>query len=198
MYTLVYSINNEKQNRELISNITHDLKTPITAIKGYVEGIMDGINTKNDFRNELGDLLAYLNLKKEMYVTYNTKYKDIFFTPDMTSAKLQDIFDNWRKYFTRSTPPWGLTHFGSIRKNEDNLRLLADFLARQSEVMNVQNQTFLSYNIFGDNSIGHDKKAIGLLSQLDILTYPTLHLTTLTLRMLMGHSITSSRTRKSK
>lgn len=34
---------NERQNRELISNITHDLKTPITAIKGYVEGIIDGV-----------------------------------------------------------------------------------------------------------------------------------------------------------
>ena len=33
----------EKKNRELISNISHDLKTPITAIKGYVEGIMDGV-----------------------------------------------------------------------------------------------------------------------------------------------------------
>lgn len=33
----------EKQNRELISNITHDLKTPITSIKGYVEGIIDGV-----------------------------------------------------------------------------------------------------------------------------------------------------------
>ena len=33
----------EKQNRELISNISHDLKTPITAIKGYMEGIMDGV-----------------------------------------------------------------------------------------------------------------------------------------------------------
>ena len=31
------------ENKELISNISHDLKTPITTVKGYVEGIMDGV-----------------------------------------------------------------------------------------------------------------------------------------------------------
>ena len=31
------------ESKELLSNISHDLKTPITAIKGYVEGIMDGV-----------------------------------------------------------------------------------------------------------------------------------------------------------
>ena len=33
----------DKENKELISNISHDLTTPITAVKGYVEGIMDGV-----------------------------------------------------------------------------------------------------------------------------------------------------------
>ena len=33
----------DKENKELISNISQDLKTPITAVKGYVEGIMDGV-----------------------------------------------------------------------------------------------------------------------------------------------------------
>ena len=33
----------ERGNRELISNIAHDLRTPITAVKGYSEGLMDGV-----------------------------------------------------------------------------------------------------------------------------------------------------------
>lgn len=33
----------EENRKELISNISHDLKTPITAIKGYIEGIRDGV-----------------------------------------------------------------------------------------------------------------------------------------------------------
>ena len=36
-------LNNERENKALISNIAHDLKTPITAVKGYAEGIIDGV-----------------------------------------------------------------------------------------------------------------------------------------------------------
>jgi signal transduction histidine kinase len=36
-------IKSETESRALISNIAHDLKTPITAVKGYAEGILDGV-----------------------------------------------------------------------------------------------------------------------------------------------------------
>ena len=33
----------QQESREMISNISHDMKTPLTAIKGYSEGLLDGV-----------------------------------------------------------------------------------------------------------------------------------------------------------
>ncbi len=33
----------EQESREMMSYISHDMKTPLTAIKGYAEGILDGV-----------------------------------------------------------------------------------------------------------------------------------------------------------
>jgi signal transduction histidine kinase len=71
------TIESEKKNRELVSNISHDLKTPITSIKGYVEGIMDGIadtpakmdryiktiyNKANDMDSLINELTVYSSI----------------------------------------------------------------------------------------------------------------------------------------
>lgn len=54
----------EEDTRELISNISHDFKTPLTAIKGYSEGLLDGIAKTPD--------------KQEKYLrTIYTKANDI-------------------------------------------------------------------------------------------------------------------------
>ena len=46
------NIQADKESKELISNISHDLKTPITAIKGYVEGIRDGVAVTEEKRDK--------------------------------------------------------------------------------------------------------------------------------------------------
>ena len=45
-------IEGEKENKTLISNIAHDLKTPITAVKGYAEGLMDGVADTQEKRDK--------------------------------------------------------------------------------------------------------------------------------------------------
>ncbi len=75
----------EKQNRELISNISHDLKTPITSIKGYVEGLIDGVantpekqekyirtiyNKANDMDHLIDELTLYSRFESDR-IPYN-------------------------------------------------------------------------------------------------------------------------------
>ena len=75
----------DKRSKELISNISHDLKTPITAIKGYVEGIMDGVadtpekieryirtiyNKANDMDNLINELMLYSKIDSNR-IPYN-------------------------------------------------------------------------------------------------------------------------------
>lgn len=75
----------EEKNRELISNISHDLKTPITAIKGYVEGIKDGVadtpekmdkyirtiyNKANDMERLINELTYYSRIDNNR-IPYN-------------------------------------------------------------------------------------------------------------------------------
>ncbi len=42
----------EDESRELVSNISHDLKTPLTAIKGYTEGLIDGVADTEEKREK--------------------------------------------------------------------------------------------------------------------------------------------------
>lgn len=63
----------EKAIRELVANITHDLRTPLTAIKGYAMGLRDGI--------------AYTPEKQKKYLdTIVIKADDIDFLLDELSA----------------------------------------------------------------------------------------------------------------
>ncbi len=42
----------EQDMRDMISNVSHDLKTPLTAIKGYAEGLLEGIADNPEKRDK--------------------------------------------------------------------------------------------------------------------------------------------------
>ncbi|MDO5291385.1 MAG: HAMP domain-containing sensor histidine kinase [bacterium] len=57
----------QKASKELISCISHDLRTPLSTIKAYAEGLRDGLARDEDTRNEyVGVILKKTNLLVSM------------------------------------------------------------------------------------------------------------------------------------
>ena len=71
------TLHNEQKNRELISNITHDLKTPITAIKGYVEGIMDGVADTDEKKEKYVKTIYNKAIEMDRLINELTYYSGI-------------------------------------------------------------------------------------------------------------------------
>ncbi len=85
----------DEEKKVLISNISHDLKTPITAIKGYAEGIIDGVadtkekqekylrtiyNKANELNILINELTVYSKVDRQRipYNFQNLLVKDYF------------------------------------------------------------------------------------------------------------------------
>lgn len=58
----------ENNRKELISSISHDLKTPITSIKGYVEGILDGVANTEEKKQRYLDVIHQKSLDMDRLI----------------------------------------------------------------------------------------------------------------------------------
>lgn len=95
----------EENRKQLISNISHDLKTPLTSIMGYVEGIREGIASDPDKLRKYIEvihsktldmdrmiddlfLLSKLDLQQERFHTDTVRLQD-YFTQTMNELQME-------------------------------------------------------------------------------------------------------------
>lgn len=111
-------LNQEKEAKEMISNISHDLKTPVTSIKGYAEGLVDGIAATKERREKytrtilakanqldhlIGELSLYsqVNRKHMMYKFQELNIKSYFddcaedLAIDLENRGIEFIYQNY-------------------------------------------------------------------------------------------------------
>lgn len=106
----------EQDLRELISNISHDIKTPLTAIKGYAEGMIDGVADTKE--------------KQEKYLrTIYTKANDM--------TKLVDELSFYTKIDTNNIP----YHFEKVRLNDYFMDCVEENQA-ELEISNIRIEFF--------------------------------------------------------
>lgn len=75
----------ENNRKELIASISHDLKTPITSIQGYIEGLIDGIPKDADTYNK------YLEIIKDKTIKLNHLIDDLFYFSKLELDRLNIV-----------------------------------------------------------------------------------------------------------
>ncbi|MHB8063727.1 MAG: HAMP domain-containing sensor histidine kinase [Ruminiclostridium sp.] len=184
-YELKKSIDNqlemEENRKQLLSNITHDLKTPITSIKGYVQGIRDGVandpnklskyldviyTKSSDMDAMIDDLFFFskLDLRKE---TFNMDYVDIedFYLSFIEELQLE-LDNKGVKLVSECLTTKGLKVFMDSQKIK---RVMLNIISNSLKFMDKQHKLFnivfaeqnecLTVKI-KDNGIGIEQKEL--------------------------------------
>lgn len=75
-------IQNEKARTDMVTGISHDLRTPLTSIQGYIKGILDGIASTPEKQK------AYLETAYESTKEMNTLLQKLFDFSRMESGQM--------------------------------------------------------------------------------------------------------------
>ena len=159
----------DKRSKELISNISHDLKTPITAIKGYVEGIMDGVadtpekmeryirtiyNKANDMDNLINELTLYSKIDSNR-IPYN-----------FSTLSVNDYFDDCASDLKIDIEARGVK-FDYLNYVNDGVRIIADAEQLKRVINNIVSNA-LKYMNKSQKQIHLRVKDVGDFVQIEI------------------------------
>lgn len=87
---------NDEDRKELILGITHDIRSPLTAIRGYTEGIIDGVCDTNEKR------FKYLErIKDKCNDINNLVSKMITLTNEINENKLIDLKNIIEEFYNK-------------------------------------------------------------------------------------------------
>ncbi|AIG26595.1 HAMP domain-containing sensor histidine kinase [Brevibacillus laterosporus] len=81
-------LKDEENRKELISNISHDLRTPITNIKGYIEGIRDGVADTPEKMNK------YVNIIYSKAVDLDKLVDELFLYSKLDLKQVSFFFEH--------------------------------------------------------------------------------------------------------
>ena len=92
----------EKMRTEFLSNVSHELKTPIALIQGYAEGLKEGVNDDEESRNYYCEVIVDEALKMNQMVQKLLTLNQLEFGNKTVSLERFDVVDLIRNYLQSS------------------------------------------------------------------------------------------------
>lgn len=92
----------DEMRKEFLSNVSHELKTPIALIQGYAEGLKEGINDDEESREFYCDVIMDESAKMNTMVKKLLTLNQLEFGNEIVSMERFDITALIRNYITSS------------------------------------------------------------------------------------------------
>lgn len=92
----------EKMRTEFLSNVSHELKTPIALIQGYAEGLKEGVNDDEESRNYYCEVIVDEASKMNQMVQRLLTLNQLEFGNKTVSLERFDVVDLIRNYLQSS------------------------------------------------------------------------------------------------
>lgn len=80
---------NETERKLLLQNISHDLRSPITSVLGFIDAILDGVVTNPEQQRE------HLKRSRERLFSLNHLIHDLFDLSQLEAGRMQFYFKTW-------------------------------------------------------------------------------------------------------
>lgn len=159
----------DKENKELISNISHDLKTPVTAIKGYAEGIMDGVADSQEKMERY--IRTIYNKANEMDILINelTLYSKIDTNRipyNFSTISVNAYFNDCAEDLSLELESKGM-EFGYFNYVDEEIKIIADIEQVKRVIHNIVNNS-LKYMEKEKGKINLRVKDVGDFVQVEI------------------------------
>lgn len=150
-----------------------------TYINRTIDYVFEASNNES-FINDVKELLRFLELDEQFYVSYSPRYKNLFFTGDITLEFFEDFFNNYKKYLKRESEPWSIGAFQSFKENEPEvipkLVELLNYLHTKLQFFEPGSTSqFFEFDIFNtDRDVKELFRLLPYLNKLDLISYPSI------------------------
>jgi predicted ATPase len=123
-------------------------------------------------------LLKFMSFDTDyLQLSTNYRYKNQFFTGNLTSVKFIELMENWDQFTNRKDTPFSINYYESVLKNNkiliDKLVIYMNTRVQQDEII-FGKHTPLEFNIFDNIELLEEWRLLEHLRRLDLIENYTL------------------------
>lgn len=151
---MIYEKRQEEKKKALIHMINHELRTPLSVMKGMIEGMIDGVGRYKDKDKYLNELLTQIDLIENLTkdLTYSLKIEDKMNPDDvvLTSTLRKELLPLYEYAKQRQVKIHERLKDTTLLMNDELFYLLVKNLLKNAITYTKDNEVSIESDIHGD------------------------------------------------